>query len=156
MLANKWGRIINIASAHGLVASPYKWAYVAAKHGIVGLTKVTAVRRVIGFPCFRSPDRQRATGGDLLDQAVVQEVRDHFLGNGSFPVSGEFNGAIRALRRGGQQHKLAIRKLLRCHAGISSVDDGVSRRHHRSPALAIKPAGQDPRKSQRPSGVLQQ
>jgi 3-hydroxybutyrate dehydrogenase len=43
MLANKWGRIINIASAHGLVASPYKWAYVAAKHGIVGLTKVTAL-----------------------------------------------------------------------------------------------------------------
>jgi 3-hydroxybutyrate dehydrogenase len=43
MLANKWGRIINIASAHGLVASPFKAAYVAAKHGIVGLTKVTAL-----------------------------------------------------------------------------------------------------------------
>jgi 3-hydroxybutyrate dehydrogenase len=43
MLANKWGRIINVASAHGLVASPYKSAYVAAKHGIVGLTKVTAL-----------------------------------------------------------------------------------------------------------------
>jgi 3-hydroxybutyrate dehydrogenase len=43
MLRNKWGRIINIASAHGLVASPYKSAYVAAKHGIVGLTKVTAL-----------------------------------------------------------------------------------------------------------------
>jgi 3-hydroxybutyrate dehydrogenase len=43
MLANKWGRIINIASAHGLVGSPYKSAYVAAKHGIVGLTKVTAL-----------------------------------------------------------------------------------------------------------------
>ena len=43
MLANKWGRIINIASAHGLVASPFKAAYVAAKHGIVGLTKVVAL-----------------------------------------------------------------------------------------------------------------
>jgi len=43
MLANKWGRIINIASAHGLVASPFKSAYVAAKHGLVGLTKVTAL-----------------------------------------------------------------------------------------------------------------
>lgn len=43
MLRNKWGRIINVASAHGLVASPYKSAYVAAKHGIVGLTKVTAL-----------------------------------------------------------------------------------------------------------------
>jgi 3-hydroxybutyrate dehydrogenase len=43
MFQNKWGRIINIASAHGLVASPFKAAYVAAKHGIVGLTKVTAL-----------------------------------------------------------------------------------------------------------------
>ncbi len=43
MLKNKWGRIINIASAHGLVASPFKSAYVAAKHGIVGLTKVIAL-----------------------------------------------------------------------------------------------------------------
>ncbi len=38
-----WGRIINIASAHGLTASPYKSAYIAAKHGIVGLTKTTAL-----------------------------------------------------------------------------------------------------------------
>lgn len=38
-----WGRIINVASAHGLVASPYKSAYVAAKHGIVGLTKTVAL-----------------------------------------------------------------------------------------------------------------
>jgi 3-hydroxybutyrate dehydrogenase len=38
-----WGRIINIASAHGLVASGQKSAYVAAKHGVVGLTKVTAI-----------------------------------------------------------------------------------------------------------------
>ncbi len=43
MIANKFGRIINIASAHGLVASPFKSAYVAAKHGMVGLTKVTAL-----------------------------------------------------------------------------------------------------------------
>lgn len=38
-----WGRIVNIASAHGLTASAFKSAYVAAKHGIVGLTKVTAL-----------------------------------------------------------------------------------------------------------------
>jgi 3-hydroxybutyrate dehydrogenase len=43
MKAKKWGRIINIASAHGLVASPHKVAYVAAKHGVVGATKVAAV-----------------------------------------------------------------------------------------------------------------
>jgi 3-hydroxybutyrate dehydrogenase len=43
MKKRKWGRIINIASAHGLVASPQKVAYVAAKHGLVGLTKVVAI-----------------------------------------------------------------------------------------------------------------
>ncbi len=39
----KWGRVINIASAHGLVASPFKSAYVAAKHGLVGFTKSLAL-----------------------------------------------------------------------------------------------------------------
>ena len=43
MKKRKWGRIINIASAHGLVASEQKVAYVAAKHGLVGLTKVVAI-----------------------------------------------------------------------------------------------------------------
>jgi len=43
MKKRKWGRIVNIASAHGLVASGQKVAYVAAKHGIVGLTKVVAI-----------------------------------------------------------------------------------------------------------------
>jgi 3-hydroxybutyrate dehydrogenase len=43
MLDRNWGRIINIASTHGLVGSPQKSAYVAAKHGVVGLTKVVAL-----------------------------------------------------------------------------------------------------------------
>src|SRR5262249_22717161 len=48
MKARKWGRIVNIASTHGLVASAHKVAYVAAKHGIVGLTKV------VGMECADS------------------------------------------------------------------------------------------------------
>jgi 3-hydroxybutyrate dehydrogenase len=43
MESRGWGRIINIASAHGLVASVHKAAYVAAKHGVLGLTKVVAL-----------------------------------------------------------------------------------------------------------------
>lgn len=43
MKARGWGRIINVASAHGLVASPFKSAYVAAKHGMLGLTKTVAL-----------------------------------------------------------------------------------------------------------------
>jgi 3-hydroxybutyrate dehydrogenase len=47
-----WGRIINIASVHGLVASAEKAAYVAAKHGLVGLTKVTALETATtGITC---------------------------------------------------------------------------------------------------------
>jgi 3-hydroxybutyrate dehydrogenase len=52
MIGRKWGRIINIASAHGLVGSPYKSAYVAAKHGLLGLTKVTALETAeMGITC---------------------------------------------------------------------------------------------------------
>ncbi len=43
MRAAGWGRVINIASAHGLTASPYKAAYIAAKHGVVGMTKTVAL-----------------------------------------------------------------------------------------------------------------
>jgi 3-hydroxybutyrate dehydrogenase len=43
MYARGWGRVVNIASVHGLVASPFKSAYVAAKHGLIGLTKTAAL-----------------------------------------------------------------------------------------------------------------
>lgn len=52
MKARRYGRIINVASAHGLVASPYKSAYVAAKHGMLGLTKTVALEAAeFGVTC---------------------------------------------------------------------------------------------------------
>ena len=52
MKQKRWGRIINLASAHGLVASPYKSAYVAAKHGMLGLTKTVALEVAeLGITC---------------------------------------------------------------------------------------------------------
>ena len=52
MRAANWGRIVNVASAHGLVASAAKSAYVASKHGIIGLTKVTALETATtGITC---------------------------------------------------------------------------------------------------------
>jgi 3-hydroxybutyrate dehydrogenase len=52
MQARNWGRILNISSVHGLVASAEKSAYVAAKHGLVGLTKVTALENATsGVTC---------------------------------------------------------------------------------------------------------
>jgi 3-hydroxybutyrate dehydrogenase len=83
MKANNWGRIINIASAHGLVASAQKSAYVAAKHGIVGLTKVTALETAqTGITCNaicpgwvltplvqKQVDARAAEGGIPVDEA---------------------------------------------------------------------------------------
>lgn len=66
-----WGRIINIASAHGLTASPYKSAYVAAKHGLVGLSKVTALE------CAREPITCNALcPGYVLTPLVEAQIPD--------------------------------------------------------------------------------
>ena len=87
MKKRKFGRIINVASAHGLVASPYKSAYVAAKHGIVGLTKTVALEGAEhGVTCNaicpgyvktplvekQIPDTAKARG--MTEEEVVQKV----------------------------------------------------------------------------------
>ena len=66
-----WGRIINVASTHGLVASPQKSAYVAAKHGIVGLTKVTALENAAsGVTC------NAICPGWVLTPLVKKQIED--------------------------------------------------------------------------------
>jgi 3-hydroxybutyrate dehydrogenase len=72
MVTRKWGRIINIASAHGLVASPFKSAYVAAKHGIVGLTKTVALEHARdGVTC------NAICPGYVLTPLVQAQLGDH-------------------------------------------------------------------------------
>jgi 3-hydroxybutyrate dehydrogenase len=69
MKQRNWGRIINLASVHGLVASAQKSAYVAAKHGIVGLTKVTALETAqTGVTC------NAICPGWVLTQLVQKQV----------------------------------------------------------------------------------
>ena len=84
----KWGRIINIASVHGLVASAEKAAYVAAKHGIVGLTKVTALENAqIGVTCnaicpgwVLTPLVQKQIDAKATEQSISQaEATEHLL-----------------------------------------------------------------------------
>ena len=90
MKARKWGRIVNIASAHALVASPYKSAYVAAKHGIAGLTKTVALEVAthgitmnavcpgyVWTPLVEKqiPDTAKARG--LTEAQVINEVLLH-------------------------------------------------------------------------------
>ncbi|WGI20389.1 3-hydroxybutyrate dehydrogenase [Amylibacter sp. IMCC11727] len=87
MRAAGWGRVVNIASAHGLVASPFKSAYVAAKHGILGLTKTTALETAQdGITCnaicpgyvrtplveAQIPDTAKARG--ITEDEVVKDV----------------------------------------------------------------------------------
>ena len=90
MKARNWGRIINIASAHGLVASPFKSAYVAAKHGILGLTKTVALETAehgitvnaicpgyVLTPLVQKqiPETARARG--LTEEQVIKDVLLH-------------------------------------------------------------------------------
>src|SRR3954449_13021873 len=71
MLERNWGRIINIASAHGLVASAQKSAYVASKHGIIGLTKVVALETATtAVPC------NALCPGWVLTPLVQQQIDD--------------------------------------------------------------------------------
>lgn len=87
MRAAGWGRIVNIASAHGLTASPFKSAYVAAKHGVVGLSKTVALETAgQGITCnaicpgyvltplieAQIPDQMKVHGLDR--ETVIREV----------------------------------------------------------------------------------
>ena len=87
MKKRKWGRIINMSSAHGLVASPFKSAYVAAKHGLLGLTKTVALETAeVGItvnaicpgyvmtPLVQKqiPDTAKARG--ISEDAVIRDV----------------------------------------------------------------------------------
>ena len=87
MKARRFGRIVNVASAHGLVASPFKSAYVAAKHGLVGLTKVAALEVAesgvtcnaicpgyVWTPLVASQVAQQAAAHALSEEEVVRRV----------------------------------------------------------------------------------
>jgi 3-hydroxybutyrate dehydrogenase len=90
MKARKWGRIINIASAHALVASPFKSAYVAAKHGILGLTKVVALETAehgitvnaicpgyVLTPLVQKQIPETAKARGLTEEQVIRDVLLH-------------------------------------------------------------------------------
>jgi len=90
MKSRKWGRIINVASAHALVASPYKSAYVAAKHGILGLTKVVALETAehgitcnaicpgyVLTPLVEKQIPETAKARNLTQEQVIRDVLLH-------------------------------------------------------------------------------
>ncbi len=87
MKSANWGRIINIASAHGLVASPFKSAYVAAKHGVLGLTKSVALELAetqitvnaicpgfVDTPLVRGQVADQAKVNNMSEDQVIRDV----------------------------------------------------------------------------------
>ena len=113
MRTRGWGRVINIASAHGLTASPYKSAYVAAKHGVVGLTKAVALETAgQGTTCnaicpgyvltplveAQIPDQMKTHNMDR--DMVVREVMLARQPSGQFATSAQIGGTAVFLSTG--------------------------------------------------------
>ena len=123
MKKRKWGRIINIASAHGLVASAQKVAYVSAKHGLVGMTKVVAIETAnngitcnaicpgwvltaAGAEADRRPRQGlRQVSARRRGRAAVGEAAD-----APIHQAGEYRRAsgVSFERRSGQHHRLGL------------------------------------------------
>jgi 3-hydroxybutyrate dehydrogenase len=102
-----WGRMVNIASAHGLTASPYKSAYIAAKHGLVGLTKTVALEAAgQGITCnaicpgyvltplveAQIPDQMKTHKMDR--ETVIREVMLARQPSKQFATTGQIGGTV--------------------------------------------------------------
>ncbi len=107
MRARGWGRIVNIASAHGLTASPYKSAYVSAKHGVVGLTKTVGLETAgQGITCnavcpgyvltplveAQIPDQMKVHGMDR--ETVIREVMLQRQPSRQFATTEQLGGTV--------------------------------------------------------------
>ncbi len=106
MKARKWGRIINVASAHALVASPFKSAYVAAKHGLLGFTKTIALETAehgitvnaicpgyVLTPLVQKQIPETAKARGITEEQVIRDVLLHAQPTRQF-VTTEQLGAV--------------------------------------------------------------
>lgn len=102
-----WGRIVNIASAHGLIGSPFKGAYVAAKHGVLGFTKVTALETAehgitcnavcpgyVWTPLVEKQIAGQAEAHNLTPEEVVKQVFLKEQPTGKFATVEEIAGTV--------------------------------------------------------------
>lgn len=114
MKQRNWGRIINVASAHALVASPFKSAYVAAKHGILGLTKTVALETAehgitvnaicpgyVLTPLVQKQIPETAKARNLTEEQVVRDVLLHAQPTRKFVTTEEIGALAVFLCTGG-------------------------------------------------------
>jgi 3-hydroxybutyrate dehydrogenase len=114
MKARNWGRIINVASAHALVASPYKSAYVAAKHGVLGLTKTVALETAehgitvnaicpgyVLTPLVQKQIPETAKARNLTEEQVIRDVLLHAQPTRKFVTTEEIGALAVFLCTGG-------------------------------------------------------
>ncbi len=105
MKQRKWGRIINVASAHALVASPFKSAYVAAKHGVLGLTKTVALETAehgitanaicpgyVLTPLVRKQIPETAKARGITEEQVIRDVLLHAQPTRAFVTTEQIAG----------------------------------------------------------------
>ena len=105
MKARNWGRIVNIASVHGLVASAQKSAYVAAKHGVLGLTKVVALETATtGITC------NAICPGWVLTPLVQKQIDDRAPSAKAIPVEQPRSAARREAALARIRHARADRR----------------------------------------------
>ena len=118
MMGRKWGRVINISSLHGKVASPFKVAYISAKHGILGLTKVVALEvaehnitsNAICPAYVRTP---------LVEKQIEEQARRHNL-----PASDVVSKIMlepAAIRRLLEPHEVAALALYLCSDAAAGI-----------------------------------
>jgi 3-hydroxybutyrate dehydrogenase len=114
MKARNWGRIINVASAHALVASPFKSAYVAAKHGVLGLTKTVALETAehgitvnaicpgyVLTPLVQKQIPETAKARNLTEEQVIRDVLLHAQPTRKFVTTEEIGALAVFLCTGG-------------------------------------------------------
>ena len=107
MRTNAWGRVINIASVHGLVASPHKSAYVAAKHGLVGLTKTVALETAadpitcnalcpgyVRTALMEAQITTKAETGNMSTEEAVESILREKQPSGSFVAASDIGAMV--------------------------------------------------------------
>lgn len=118
MMRGKWGRVINIASVHGKVASPYKAAYISAKHGVLGLTKVVALEMgEHGITCNAICPAYART--PLVEKQIEEQARRH--GIPAEDVVGKIMTEPSAIRRLLDPSEVASLALYLCREEASGI-----------------------------------